>query len=1033
MNISELSVKRPTLIVVIFSTILFLGYLSYKSLNYELFPKFSSPVFTVTTVYPGAGPSEVESSVTRKIEESVAGLTSLDVIRSVSQEGVSVIMVSLKTDAKVDEVINEAVRKVQSVRSQLPVQVREPVISKFSINDFPVITLSVSADMPASRLFDELEYKIIPSLAKTEGVGEITLLGGNEREIQVNIDRSKLDNLNLSILQVVQAVQSSNTDFPAGRIKSSERETMLRISSKFAKVSDILDVSVATLSDGSVVKLKDIAQVSDGEKDVSSIYRVNGKESVGMQIKKSEDANAVKVCDAIKKEIGSLESQYKSYNLKFTIPQDGSEIIRDAARSVATDLVLAILLVSAIMLLFLHSTRNAFIVMISVPLSLIAAFIAMKLWGYTLNLMTLLAMSLVIGTLVDDAIVVLENIYRHLEMGKNRIQATFDGVREIGLSVVSITLVLVVVFLPVALSESLISPVLEPFAMVIVITVILSLLVSFTVVPLLTSRYAKLETLNTKHIGGFIINSFEKIVGYLSATIMRALRWSLRHKFAALGMATIAFLSAIMLPAGGFIGTEFMSVGDVGEGIVTIEYSKSCTLEQNNLTTRSIEDLISKKPEVLRLYTSVGATSGVLMNQSGSYKSEINIKLVDKNDRSISSALFVKRLEREINEKYPGVKVRSAVVSMVGGADESPLQIIFQGSDRDTLMAFAEEMKSKIAQIHGTNNVKLSIEGGAPEIVIKLNKERMARMGLSPDIVGATIQTAFSGNNDSKFRDGEYEYDINIRLDAFDRRSQSDVENLTFINNMGQSVRLAQFADIYEQYGTAQVERFGRISAVVLESQALGRAVGDIGKDIINLLESTKFPEGVTYLPYGDLKYQDDAFGSLGLSLLIAIVLVYLIMVALYESYLHPFVVLFSIPLAIIGALYALALAQQTLSIFSMLGIIILVGIVAKNAILVVDFTETLRKEGLKLEEALIKAVELRMRPIMMTAISTVVGMIPIAVSHGTGSEWKSGLGWVLIGGMTSSMLLTLIIVPVVFDVMESLHVKIASIFGKRS
>jgi HAE1 family hydrophobic/amphiphilic exporter-1 len=1031
MNISELSVKRPTLIVVIFATIAFLGYLSFRSLNYELFPKFASPIFTVATVYPGAGPTEVENSVTKQIEEAVAGLTNVDVIRSVSQEGISVVMVALKTGADVDAIVNEALRKVQSVRSQLPVQAKEPVISKFSINDFPIITLSVSADMPGAKLYDELEYRIIPALAKTEGVGEISIIGGTQREIQVNVNRSKLDNLNLSILQVVQAIQSSNIDFPAGRIKSDDSQTLLRMSSKFAKVDDIANVIVASLPDGSLVKLKDIAEITDGERDVTTIYRVNGKESVGLQIKKMEDANAVKVCDAVKKEISSLEHQYQSFNMKFTIPQDGSVIIRDAANSVGTDLLLAILLVSAIMLLFLHSARNAVIVMISVPLSLIASFIAMQIWGYTMNLMTLLAMSLVIGTLVDDAIVVLENIYRHLEMGKSRMQATLDGVKEIGLSVVSITMVLVVVFLPVGLSKSIISPVIEPFAMVIVITVLLSLFVSFTVVPLLTSRFAKLERLNTRHIGGFVINWFEKGVNWFSSTILSALKWSLRHKFASLMIATAAFFSALMLPGMGFIGTEFMNVGDMGECIITLEYPKNCTLEQNNITTRSIEEYISKKAEVVRLYTSVGSTSGILMSQSGGYKSEINIKLVDKTKRTISSALFIKRLERELNEMYPDLKARSSVVSMIGGADEAPLQIVFQATDRDTLLAFAEQMREKISKIPGTNNVKLSIEGGAPEIVIKIDKERMARLGLSPEIVGATIQTSFSGNTDSKFRTGDFEYNINIRLDAFDRRSITDVENLSFLNNYGQSVKLAQFADISEHFGTAQVERFGRISSVVLESQAIGRAVGDIGKDILSLLDKTKFPEGVSYLPYGDLKYQDDAFGSLGLSLLIAIVLVYLIMVALYESYLHPFVVLFSIPLAIIGALYALALAQQSLSIFSMLGMIILVGIVAKNAILVVDFTETLRKEGHKLEEALVKAVELRMRPILMTAISTVVGMLPIALSHGTGSEWKSGLGWVLIGGMTSSMLLTLIIVPVVFDVAETIKGKLKLLFGR--
>jgi HAE1 family hydrophobic/amphiphilic exporter-1 len=1032
MNLSEISVKRPTLVVVLFTILSFLGFMSYKSLKYELLPKFSSPVFTVITIYPGAGPSEVENSVSKKLEEILSGLPNIDVIRSISQEGVSMIIVNLKTGADVDPIVNEAVRKVQSIRSQLPAQVKEPAVSKFSVNEFPIMTLSASADMPASKLYDELTYHIKPAFAKIDGVGEIALLGGTQREIQVNINHEKLDNYHLSIMQVLQAIQSSNLEFPAGKISNIKNQTLLRISAKYAKVSDIANLPVSQSSDGSLLKLKDIAEVIDAEKDVTTLYRVNGTQSVGIQIKKQDEANTVTVCEAVLNETAQLEKQYASSNLKFTVSQDSSITIKDAAQSVAKDLTLAIILVTFIMFFFLHSGRNAVIVMVAVPLSIVTSFIGMSLFGYTLNLMTLLAMSLVIGTLVDDAIVVLENIYRHLEMGKTRLQATIDGVKEIGLSVVSITLVVLVVFLPVALAKSIISPVIAPFAMVVVISVVISLLVAFTVVPLLTSRFSKLEHLDRTTLWGKVIATFESGINAFSSFIQRLLKWSLHHKLLTMVMATVLFIASLMLVGGGFIGSEFMSMGDVGEGIVTVEYPKNYTLEQNNAITRKIEERISKKPEVTKIYTSVGTASGMLGSQSGNYKSEINVKLVDKTKRNISSSLFVKKLERELNETFPDVKVRSAVVSIIGGADESPIQIVFRATDKDTLYAFAEKMRQQVSKIPGTNNVKLSIEGGSPEIVIRIDKEKLARLGLSPEMVGATIQTSFSGNTDSKFQVGDYEYDINVRLDAFDRKSVADVENLTFMNNFGQTVKLKQFASITEETGTSKLERYGRISSITLESQALGRAVGDIATDLFKLLDETKFPKGVTYLPESDIKFQDDAFGSLGAALLIAIVLVYLIMVALYESYLHPFVVLFSIPLSIIGALLALALAGETLSIFTMLGIIMLVGLVLKNAILVVDFTNTLRKEGKDILESLTTAVKLRLRPILMTAGATVIGMLPIALSHGTGSEWKSGLAWALIGGMTSSMLLSLIVVPVVYLIAERGKEKLKGLLSKR-
>jgi len=1019
MNLSELSVKRPTLVVVIFTVLTFLGYISMKSLNYELIPKFSSPYFSVVTVYPGASPSEVENSVSKPIEGAVSGLPNVETVRSISQEGVSMVIVELKQNTDVDNVMNEAVRKIKSVQGDFPATVQEPSVSQISVDDRPVISIGVSANMSASDLYDELYYHITPEFARIEGVGEVNIVGGTQREIQVNIHHDKLDSYHLSILQVLQAIQTSNQEFPAGKITTTQSQTSLRMAAKYKKTDDIRNLVVARLSDGSSVKLKDIAEVLDTQKDMTTIFRVNGKQSVGIEIKKQDEANTVEVCRNVKEEIKKLEQQYAPQEMKFSVPQDSSLFIMDAVHSVTFDLLMAIFLVTVIMVLFLHSIRNAVIVMIAVPLSLIASFIGMKLLDYSLNLMTLLALSLVIGTLVDDAIVVLENIYRHLEMGKNRWQATLDGIREIGLSVASITLVLVVVFFPVALSESVISAIISPFAIVIVIAVILSLFVAFTVVPLMTSRFSKLEKLNPKSLWGGFILGFEREIDRFSRFIQGILVWALRHKFVTLLIATILFIGSIGLLGGGFIGSEFLNNGDMGECILDVEYPKDYTVRQNNLATRKIEEIISKKPEVVNIYTSVGTSSGMLSIQGGNYKSEINIKLVDKSERDISADQFIKNLERELNAKFPGVKVRSAIVSMIGGEDEAPVQVVFRGTDTDTLYAFAEKMKREIARIPGTNNVKLSIEGGNPEVVIRIDKDRMARLGLSLETVGATIQTAFSGNTDSKFRSGDYEYDINVRLDDFDRRSIADVENLTCLNDLGRPVKLKQFAGITADTGPSKLERYGRISSITLESQALGRAAGDIGADLKKLLDQTRIPSGVNYVFESDLKYQGDAFGSLGTALIISIFLVYLIMVALYESYLHPFVILFSIPLSIIGALVALALSGQSLSIFSLLGIIMLVGLVAKNAILVVDFTNTLRKEGNSMLKSLITAVRLRLRPILMTAVSTIVGMLPIALSHGSGSEWKSGLGWVLIGGMTSSMLLTLIVVPVVYLLAE--------------
>jgi multidrug efflux pump subunit AcrB len=555
--------------------------------------------------------------------------------------------------------------------------------------------------------------------------------------------------------------------------------------------------------------------------------------------------------------------------------------------------------------------------------------------------------------------------------------------------------------------------------MVVVIAVVISTFSALTLVPLLTSRFSKLEINDKKGVWNRMVKRFEGLIERFSAFMQNILIWSLRRPFWTLLIATVLLISSVGLIGAGFIGSEFVSMGDVGEGIITIEYPKNYTLKQNNLATRKIEEYISTKPEVEGIYSAVGKASGILTVQSGYDKTEISVKLVDKTQRNISSAMFFKQLENELNATFPDVKIRTGIITLMGGADEAPIQIVFQGADKDTVMAFARKMMKEIRNIPGTNNVKLTVESGLPELLIRFDKEKMAQLGVSPEIAGATIQTSFSGNNENKLQQGNFEYNINIRLDAFNRRSVEDVRNLTVINNIGQSVKLEQFAGITETTSSSRLERYNRISSVMLESQAIGRPVGDVGNDILHLLDDTEFPDGMEYLPESDLKFQEDAFGTLGIAILIAIVLVYLIMVALYESYLHPLVVLFSIPLSVIGALLALAMTQEAISIFSMLGMIMLIGLVTKNAILVVDFINSLRKEGMIMTRAIITGVKLRIRPILMTAISTVIGMLPIALSQAAGSEWKNGLGWVLIGGMTSSMLLSLVVVPLVYLVFE--------------
>ncbi len=1035
MNITKISVNRPTLVVVIFTVLIFLGISSYKSLNYELMPSFSSPVFTVITVYPGASPSEVENGVTKKIEDVITSVENLDNMRSISQEGVSILVISLKLSANVDNAIQDAQRRLSAAKSLLPAGVLDPMVTKLSVSDLPVMNIGTTASMSSTEFYDLLKYNIQPELARIKGVGEISIIGGNEREIRVSLDAQKLEAYNLSSLQVLQAIQSSNLEFPTGKIQNNDNQMVIRLSARFKSIHDIEDVVISVTGNNSKVKLKDIAEVLDVEKEPTMLARVDGKSSVGLSIKKQTDANTVEVCHLLSKKLSELETTYKSKNLKFVIPFDSSVFTEKAASSVMHDLLFAILLVSLVMLVFLHGLRNAFIVMIAIPISLVVSFLGMYLLGYTLNIMTLVAMSLVIGILVDDAIVVLENIYRHMEMGKNRVQATLDGRSEISYTAIAITLVDVVVFLPIGLSKSMISPILAPFALVIVVTTLLSLLVAFTVVPLLTSRLAKVQHLGNEVPAGRFFLWFEKQVDAFASILHSILLKAFRHKAITFSIVTALFIGSISLIPAGFVGSEIFGMGDAGEFIIQVELPKDATLKETNLKVLEVERLLLTKPGIKNVFTTVGSSSSGMLSggaQSNAYKAEIDVKLVDKEFRDVSAKIFANQAKNLLNAKIPGIKVRTVLLNpMMGGTDDSPIQVVVKSSNPDSLFKYASIIKKLIIKTPGTNDVNSSLEDVSNEISVEIDKEKMADLGLTLSAVGVVMSTAFSGNTDAKFKDGSYEYDINVIYDEFNRRNLSDVSNLMFINSEGQQIKLSQFANITYGKGSSKLERYDRISSVTVESQVLGRASGDVGDNIKKQISDMTFPPDVSISYDSDMKFQDDAFGSLGFALVTAIFLVYLIMVALYESYLYPFVVLFSIPLAIIGAILALALTKDNLSIFSIMGMIMLVGLVAKNAILVVDFTNNLKKAGYRTTHALLKATQIRLRPVLMTTMSMIIGLMPIALASGAASEWKNGIAWVLIGGLTSSMLLTLVIVPVVYSLMEKVKIKVQGWFLK--
>ena len=1030
MTITELAIKRPTLIVVIFAALTVLGLYSYTQLNYELLPKISSPFVSITTVYPGASPNEVETSITKPIEDAISSVDQLKAIRSTSVEGVSFVMAEFDQSVDIDFTVQTAQRKVNEIVSTLPENAKVPTLSKFALDEIPVLRMGVTSKMPSKEFYQFIKDRIQPRFSNLKGVAQITLVGGDEREIKVNLDAEKIRSYGLSIMQVTQAIKSSNMDFPTGKIKNSDEQFIVRVAGKFNSIESLRNLIIATSKNGSEIRLRDVAEVEDGTKEPEYISRIDGKTSVGILLMKQTDANAVEVSTLVRNEISKMEKEYKSSSLTFDIAQDGSTFTIDAANAVKSDLGLAVILVAIVMLLFLHSIRNSFIVMLAIPASMISTFIVMYLFNFSLNLMTLLGFSLVVGILVDDSIVVLENIYHHLEKGEDKKTAALKGRNEIGFAALAITLVDVVVFVPLALTGGLIGNIIRQYAAVVVISTLLSLFVSFTVTPLLASRISKLERMTKKTIVGRFALWFEGMFKRVTENYISVLKWSLNNKWKVISFAVILFFLSFALIPAGFIGNEFIAVADRGEFTVTIELPAGATLEKTNYTAQEVEKIISSIPEVKKVFTNVGASSEGLLGQNSNNSAQIDVSLISKTNREKSTEEIGEYIKQQV-QKIPGVKVRVNPIGIFGTANQTPIQIVVKGPNRYDVEKGANVVMNVIKGVPGTADVRLSSEEGKPETRINIDREKLAAFGLSIAEVGSALRVALTGDDESKFRDGDTEYDIRVVLDEFDRSKISDLSSLTFINNKGQKIELQQFADIYETTGPTKLNRYSRINSVTVYSQAVGRPSGSIGQDIQKAMQKQNLPDGVELVYEGDLKNQAESFGSLGLAILAGILFVYMIMVALYDSYVYPFVVLFSIPVAMVGALFALALTMNSLSIFSILGIIMLIGLVGKNAILLVDRTTHNQKDGMNVYDALIEAGRARIRPIFMTTLTMVFGMLPIALSTSAGSEWKAGLAWALVGGLTSSMFLTLILVPVIYVKMEGIKEKVPGLYRK--
>lgn len=1027
MTLTELSIKRPSFIIVIFTILIGGGLLSYNQLSYELLPDFSPPLLTIQTVYPGASPATVESQVSKPLEDELSSLEDIAEVTSFSLDNASLVMIEFNPSTDIEQALENAQRKINQIKSRLPEDADDPIISKIDPNAAPVLQVSAVATKISEKEFMKLmDDELLPQMKQVKGVGSITVLGGEKREIRVNIDKEKLRLYGLTLSQVNQMIAASNIEFPTGKVKGDAEQLTVRLAGKMQSV-DALRELILTNQGGSEVKLKDVADVFDGSADQLTVSRFNGNNGIGLRVMKQSDANAVEVSKLSQERFKALEEKYKDQGVKFTVATDTSKPTIQAVDAVLHDLEIAILMVAAVMLLFLHSLRNAIIVLIAIPASLISTFIAMYLLGYTLNLMTLLAMSLVIGILVDDSIVVLENIYRHLQMGKGKRKAALDGRTEIGFTALAITLVDVVVFSPVVFIDGIIADILKQFSIVVVISTLMSLFVCFTLTPWLASRFAKETHLDPKKNWFHIpLAWFERRITKFTEAYVSLVGWSLRNKKIAVPVIIIIFFSGMASMGLGIVGQEFVAEGDQGKFMLKLKYERSATFEENNTTTLKIEQLLLAQKDVIDMvFSNVGGPSaGMGAAAFGSEtKSEITVQMKSNVQKRFPTEKYMEEIRAKIQQKFPGIEVKAINIGMVE-SEEAPIEMFLSSTNAELLMKEARRLKKYIQSVPGAKDPTISTDEVNPEVRVDLNREKMGQLNLPIASVGQQLQFALTGNDNAKFDDGGTEYKINVIMDKFDRKNLNDIRSMTFMSNDGRQVELKEFANVYVENGYGSLERKNRINNTTLRCYVNGTAPGNVADSINKYLKKEPLDENVRLYWGGEIKRQNESMGALGTAMLIGVILVYLIMVALYDNFIYPFVVIFSILVALPGAFLALNLASMNIGIFTMLGVLMLLGLVAKNAILIVDFTNHLKADGKSTYGALLEAVKERMRPILMTTIAMIVGMIPIATATGSGAEWKNGLAWVLIGGLTSSMFLTILVVPILYYTVDRIRDK---------
>jgi len=1032
MNLAEFGVKRPITNLMIFFGVLVVSFYALTHLGIDQMPEIEPPMISVIASYPGASPEDVEVKVTEVLENQLATTPGVEKISSRSLEGISVITLKFSWGTNLDSASNDIRDRIELAKRflpDIPDEMENPYIFKFNTAMIPILFMGITGKESYSFLYDLIDDRVADPIRQIPGVGTVQLIGGLERQINIWIDRKKLEGYGLSILDIQKAIRQENITQPIGSLKSGLTDYMLRLPGEFTSVEEM---NLVTLSrgDGKLVYLKDVARIEDGFKEVMMYVRHNRNSGLMMMIQKQTGVNTVEVANQVKKKLNELKTNLPK-DVQMFIIFDNSEDIVNTLNTLKTAIWQAIFFVILVVWLFLRQIKTSLIVALTIPFSLMIAFIYLFLSGRTLNVISLSSLIIASGMVVDNAIVVVDNFWRHLQKGERPKEASIFGAKEVATAILASTLTTVAVFLPMLLlTRSVVGIMFSELAAIVTITLFASLFTATTFSPMLCSQWFKnyhLQAKKNQNPNKLYLCS-ENLLSRLESFYSRLLALSLRHKKLVVAVFSVCFiLSLFSLP---FIGNEFIPEQDTGDLRVTCNLPLGTRLEETDKLAKRMEDIFDKEiPEKKIMYVRAGTTPSIgramsAAGESGEHVVSAGIKLIPKTERKRSAFEIGQAIRKKIKE-IPGViktglTVGNPIGRMITGMTGKAIQIEIIGHSFEETNALAEKIKKITEAQAGAVDVSISRDIKLPEFRINIDREKMAALGLNMYSIATTLKTYIEGSIASRYREKGQTYDIYVRLEEDSRQKIEDIENLPIVSLNGKQIRLSNFAKVYEVAGPVEIERVNRERVVRIECNAFGRPAGKIIEDIKKGLNKLVIPEGIRINFAGEAEEQAKAFRDLGALLLLSLILVYMVMAGQFESLIDPFVIMFSVPFTFSGVFLGFLLTRTTLNIISFLGIVMLMGIVVNNAIVLISYINILRQREYSMLEAVTQAGKERLRPVLMTTITTLAGLLPMAVSNGQGSEVWQPLGITMISGLSVSTLITLIFVPTLYAIVET-------------